>query len=104
VVLIVGLASAVIVNMTAANEPGDVVSYRIVAGQVFATTANDSKQYRHDLERFGGKAAILADDFNRWFAGLWKGKRLAYTLLVLSTGCALVCFWGAHRFTAEKAD
>ena len=43
-----------------------------------------TKTYVRDLERFGGKAAVLFDDFNRWFAALWQGKALGATIAWLS--------------------
>ncbi|MBF0427045.1 MAG: hypothetical protein HQL66_14625 [Magnetococcales bacterium] len=65
-----------------ANEPDDAATYALT----------DSKRARHTLERFGGKAAVLMDDFNRWFAGLWQGRQLFCTLGVLVVGIAWVCF------------
>jgi hypothetical protein len=49
-----------------------------------------SKAYNRDLQRFGGKAAVLFDDFNRWFASLWHGKSLGLAIIWLSVflgGC-----------------
>lgn len=43
-----------------------------------------SKQYRHDLEVFGGTANVLAAQFMDWFAGLWQGSNLASTVAVIS--------------------
>ncbi len=43
-----------------------------------------SKLYVRDLRRFGGKAAVLFDELDRWFASLWEGKRLGLTIGVLS--------------------
>ncbi len=42
----------------------------------------DTKQYRHDLEVYGGQASVLAEQFQNWFVGLWKGRNLAYTVAV----------------------
>jgi len=49
-----------------------------------------SKRYNRELQRFGGKAAVLFDDFNQWFAGLWRGKSLGLTIVwlgVFASGC-----------------
>jgi hypothetical protein len=54
-----------------------------------------TKMYRHDLEVYGGRANVLADDFREWFAGLWHGRNLAYTVAVLTVLAAL-----AFRFVA----
>jgi hypothetical protein len=88
VVLVLGLAGAAFVYATAADEEFDATE---------ATFSSASKPYRHELERFGGKSSIMADDFMQWFAGLWHGKRLARTLLVLSIVIAAVCFWIGHN-------
>ena len=71
-------------------------------GNVYAVQPGDSKMYRHELERFGGKAAVLADEFERWFSGLWKGKRLAGTVAVISLLVALG-FFNAAR-CSERAE
>ncbi len=43
-----------------------------------------SRMYYHDLELYGGRANVLADDFRAWFDGLWHGRNLAYTVAVLT--------------------
>lgn len=55
-----------------------------------------SKNYARQLERFGGKAAVAFDDFNRWFASLWHGKSLGLTLIWLSV-FASGCVWLVAR-------
>jgi hypothetical protein len=89
VVLLLGLGSAVLVYLTAGNEAGGLAGYG-EPGDLYQIRPEESKTYRHDLELYGGKWNLLADDFARWFAGLWYGRSLAYTLafitLVLSAG------------------
>jgi len=96
-VLFFGLAGSALVYLNAGDDRSDAIGYEFVGGQAYVITAQDSKVYRHDLERFGGKAAVFADDLNRWFVSLWSGKRLAYLLATLSTGIALVCLRVARR-------
>jgi hypothetical protein len=55
-----------------------------------------SRAYRHNLELMGGKFALLSTEFDDWFASLWHGRPLAYTIVVLSLGIAGVCFWVGH--------
>jgi hypothetical protein len=54
-----------------------------------------TKLYRHDLEVYGGRANVLADDFREWWSGLWHGRQLAFTVAVLTVLAAL-----AWRFVA----
>jgi hypothetical protein len=96
-ILFGGLAGAAFVFLTAADENKDGLSYEFVDGHVFVIAPGDSKRYRHDLERFGGKSAVLADDFNRWFVGLWQGRKRAYTWAVLAMATALP-FFGSSPF------
>jgi len=56
-----------------------------------------SKRYNRDLQHFGGKAAVLFDEFNRWFAGLWHGKSLGVTIVWLS-----VCASGGVCLVARR--
>ncbi|WP_301101126.1 hypothetical protein [Propionivibrio sp.] len=101
-ILFAGLLGAVAIYVTASDDNSNAIAYEIVNGEAYAIMAYESKSYRHDLERFGGKAAVMADDFNRWFSGLWMGKRLAYTLAVLATGIALGCFVAARRLSNHR--
>ena len=48
-----------------------------------------SRKYLLQLERIGGKAAVLGTEMNRWFAGLWQGRSLAYTIAFLTAALAL---------------
>jgi predicted NBD/HSP70 family sugar kinase len=43
-----------------------------------------SKRFANEVERMGGKTAILANDLNAWFIGLWQGESLAYTVAVIT--------------------
>ena len=45
---------------------------------------DDSKQYLRQMEVFGGTANVLASEFREWFAGLWVGRRLSFTVAFLS--------------------
>ena len=102
-ILIAGLLGAAALYLTAGDDPGDVDGYEFVNGTAYAITLQDSKRYRHDLELFGGKAAVMADDFNRWLASLWHGKRLSVTLAVLSIGLALLFFRAARKHPDERS-
>ena len=44
----------------------------------------ETKKYLHDLEVYGGKANVVAAEFREWFAGLWSGTNLAWTIAVLT--------------------
>ncbi len=90
-VLIVGLAAAAAIYLTAEEEQELSTSYVIVVDP--ATT----KTYMRELERFGGKAAVLFDEFDRWFAARWHGKALGVTVAWISVGAAGVLYWVATR-------
>ena len=100
-ILLAGWIGAAAIYATAPDDDGDALGYEFVDGVAYPILAYESKKYRHDLERFGGKAAIMADDLNRWFAGLWVGKHLAYTLATLVSGAALACFLTARRLPRD---
>ena len=100
-ILLAGWIGAAAIYASASDERSDTLGYEFVDGVAYPILASESKSYRHDLERFGGKAAIMADDFSRWLSGLWVGKRLAYTLATLATGAALACFIVARRLPRD---
>jgi hypothetical protein len=87
--LVAGLLAAVIVNWKA--TPDD--------GSPDANTLNDSKRYEYEMERIGGKSNMVAAELRDWFGSLWHGKRLAHTLVFLSVGGFLGCFFAAHLLT-----
>ena len=101
-ILLAGLAGSTIIYLNASDDNADTIGYEFAGGQTYAVTAQDSKAYRHELERFGGKAAVFADDVNRWFASWWSGKGLAYLLATLSVGVAFVWFWVARGLSAGE--
>ena len=100
-ILLAGWLGAAAIYATAPDDDGDALGYEFVDGVAYPILTYESKKYRHDLERFGGKAAVMADDLNRWFAGLWVGKHLAYTLATLASGAALACFLTARRLPRD---
>jgi hypothetical protein len=55
----------------------------------------DSKIYLREVEKFGGQGELLLQELNDEFAGIWHGRRLAFTILVF-TGAAV---W-IYRFFA----
>lgn len=89
VVLLVGLGSAVLIYRAAENDTNDDLGYRIVGGSIYPSTG-DSKKYVHDMRLYGGEAAVMADKINRWFAGLWQGTSLAYTVACMTIFVSLV--------------
>lgn len=56
----------------------------------------DTKQYLRQMEVYGGTANVLASEFRIWFASLWHGERLAFTVAVL-TLLAAWAFWFFSR-------
>ena len=80
------------------------LGYEFANGAVYALEPGDSKMYRHELERFGGNAAIFADELSRWFSGLWHGKGLARTLAVLSSVVALFFLRAGKNCENEPDD
>jgi hypothetical protein len=93
VILVAGLLAAVFVYISAAGQTDpEAIGYRIVGGQAYAIAPDDSAHELQQLERLGGKAAVMTFKFQRWFSSMWHGQRLAYPLLVLSAAIALLCF------------
>jgi hypothetical protein len=83
-ILIVGLASAIFIYVSAAAPIDDPLGYDPM----------QSKKYLRDLELYGGKANVLAVQLVQWFESLWRGRRLAYTV-ACATVLAAGAFWVA---------
>ena len=88
-VLIVGLAGAALINSFAQDVEDASLGYVVVDGKIYPLATRDSKSYRREVQRFGGKAALAFDDFGRWFAAQWRGKALARSVAWISVALAL---------------
>ena len=85
-VLVVGLSAAALIYLFAADGAASDPAAAIESGRI----------YEYNVERIGGMAAVYAARLNRWLAGLWHGKPLAYTVAVIAIAIALLCFALAH--------
>ena len=84
-ILVLGFVAAVVIYLTAQPPAENPLGYDPL----------DTKKYLHDLQLYGGTANVLAAQFRDWFDGLWHGKPLAFTVLVLTVIAA-----GAYKFFA----
>jgi hypothetical protein len=87
VILALGLASALGLYLAGDDAPASAALAEM----------RGSKPYVHQLERFGGKASVLFDQFNRWFAGLWEGRQLGITVACITLAVAGVMLLAARR-------
>jgi hypothetical protein len=101
IILLVGLGSAFLIYLMAENDSGSVLGYVMVDGQAYPIGPEDSKMYTHDLELYGGKLNVLADEFTRWFIGLWHGKSLAFTVVCITIFISLVLFFVAKHLPPD---
>ena len=99
-ILLIGLSISALILLTAKDSHTPVDGYEFIDGKAYPIMLKDSKRYQRDLELIGGKAAVFADDLNRWFFGLWRGKQLAATLAVLSIVCSFILF----RIAKHQSD
>jgi hypothetical protein len=96
IILVAGLCGAMLIFLLAEDIPDDSLGYVIVNGTIYPRSTRDSKKYRYEVERIGGKAALLFDDLNRWFAELWQGKTLAKTVAWISILVSLAIYLFAN--------
>ena len=64
----------------------------------------NSKMYMRNLKLYGGQFGVLADEFRRWFSGLWHGKTLAYTIAGMTVFTVLVLYFIASDPNYRKSD
>jgi len=104
VILLVGLISATWIYQSADNNPNYVLGYEEENGSVYPIKPEDSKKYLRDLELYGGKANVLANEFRLWFVGLWHGKSLAFTIAFITILISLAFFCVAHYRPSSSED
>jgi hypothetical protein len=89
--LLAGLGSAFIIYLTAGDASENMAIYEF----------EHSNKYRHDLELYAGKWNVLADEFSRWFGGLWHGQSLAFTIACITVFISLVIVIVAYHVPAD---
>jgi hypothetical protein len=87
VILMIGLTAGLVIYLMAEDEAVNLTIYEMTV----------SKTYLGQLQRFGGRASVVFDEFNRWFAGLWRSKALGATIAWLSAGTSLALILVARR-------
>jgi len=97
IVLVAGLGCAAWIYSRAGDGPDISGAYQIIVvnGVPTPIAPNESKAYMRDLQRYGGKMAVLMDDFTRWWDGLWHGRSLALTVAFLSVLASLALYFVA---------
>ena len=101
-ILLVGLVSAVLIYWAAVNQSSDDSGYEIVGGFMYPGGGAYNKKYVHELQVYGGNAAMLADRFMRWFAGLWHGTSLAYIVAGSAFLLSFVVYVVANNVPARR--
>jgi hypothetical protein len=91
-ILLAGLGSAVLIYREAMSDPNSGPGYEVIGGFIYPAGGANSKKYMHDLQLFGGNAAVLSDEFMRWFSGLWQGTSLAYTVAFMTACISFAVF------------
>jgi hypothetical protein len=86
-ILLTGLGSALAIYLTAAEIPEN----------PFAEY-EQSKRFSHEVQRVGGKLALVANDLAAWFGELWQGRRLAFTV-----ACMTLMITAGYYFIAGGA-
>ena len=101
-VLTLGWCTALLIQSFAEDVADDSLGYVIANGRVYPQSTQDSKTYRREVQRFGGKTALAFDDFSRWFGALWQGKTLAKTVAWISALLALGIYLFASGLGADS--
>ena len=101
IILLVGLGGAMLIYGTAENHPKGVLSYEEEGGSVYPIMPGESKKYLRDMELYGGKANVIADEFRRWVVGLWHGKSLAYIVACIAIVTSYGFFYAANHLPSR---
>ena len=103
-VLVMGLMSSILIYRNAEGTPYGVLGYEEGGGTTYPVLPEDSKQYLHGLELYGGKANVLMDQLRRGFFGLWHGKSLAYTMACITILVSFTLFYTANYLLPSDAE
>jgi hypothetical protein len=107
-ILLAGLFASAVIYFTAGQTSDNAIGYEIEDGKAYPILSGEYKRSRFELEKVGGKFAVVAAEMDDWFSSLWGGKQLGLTLAFLSVGTAAGCIFFAHllSFTpdADQAE
>jgi hypothetical protein len=101
-ILVLGLIGAAAIYAMAGDNSDSAIGYEVVNGVVSPVASGETKRYRHDLERYGGKMAVVTDEFATWFSALWHGKSLAVTVALICVLLSAALFVLAHHLVPIK--
>jgi hypothetical protein len=87
--LVIGFGSALAIYRAAMASPVDPPVDDLLS----------TKKNLREMQLIGGNANVVAYEIRDWFLGLWRGKKLAGTVAVLTVGVTLV-----FRFVATNPD
>ena len=88
-ILLVGMGSAILIYLTADNASDSDLGLE------------NSKMYMHDLELYGGKANVMANELRNWFDGLWHGRSLAFTIAFITVLLSFGFFYTARHLPSD---
>ena len=100
-ILLIGLGSSLLIYLTAEDDSNSVLGYEMAGGYVYPIGPEDSKKYIHDMELYGGKVNVLANEFLRWFVGLWHGRSLAFTVACITIVISFGFFFVARHLPPD---
>ncbi|MGD0231344.1 MAG: hypothetical protein ABSC19_13455 [Syntrophorhabdales bacterium] len=96
IILLVGLLGAIVIYARAGNESGGVLGYENGDDSAYPIMPDDSKVYERNMELYGGKANVLADEFRRWVIGLFHGTSLALIVACVTILVSFGVFYAAN--------
>jgi hypothetical protein len=98
--LAAGLLAAASVYHRTARDPaeieGTIIGYDVGAGYATPVTTRMTKKTEVQMEQIGGRANAVVAEFREWCGTLWHGRKLAYTLAIVSTAACAGCFFAAR--------
>jgi len=103
-ILLVGMSSAIWIYERAGAGPPEVVGYEEGGGTTYPVLPENSKVYERNMELYGGKANVLADELRRWFVGLWHGTSLAIIVACVTLLASFGFFFAADHLPPPGSD
>ena len=91
-----------LIYQRAENYVSGVIGYEEGGGSVYPIMPGESKKYLRDMELYGGKANVIADELRRWVVGLWQGKSLAYTVACIAIVTSFGVFYVASHLPSRQ--
>ena len=102
VIFLIGIGISISLYRAADNAAQDFIGYESGDNSSYPISPEDSRADMRELERYGGKANVLAYEFRHFLSQLWLGKSAAIIVATFTVWLSFAIFYLADFLSIRK--